>query len=128
VPWFHDLPFDETTQRHRLVFVNQQYDVLLVISWDDEAGDYELWGAEDEAAAAEVLAGSGSSEFDLAEYLEIARTRLPELDRKREADAVAAVERAELTARAKQLDEAEKQERAERAAEAKERARRGRPA
>lgn len=85
--WYYDLPYSESSGRHSLVFVNQQYDYLAGLSWSDEAGDYVLWGADDEAALIELLTYWGNVDgFSLESYLTLARTRLPELDAQRATD------------------------------------------
>ncbi|KAA1418803.1 hypothetical protein F0U44_09955 [Nocardioides humilatus] len=84
MPWFYDMPWSEEGDRHHLVFVNQQYDYLAGISWSPTDNDYALWGADDEAGLLALLQEwSPTGEWTLAKFLDLARTRLPELDEQR---------------------------------------------
>lgn len=81
MPWFYDTSYNEHTGRHDLVFVNQQHDPLAAICWDEAADDYRLRGVADEAELLALLAQwGGTGEWTLAKLLDLARTRLPELD------------------------------------------------
>jgi DUF1680 family protein len=74
--------FDEKTGRHELHFVNQQYDFLMYIAWDESKRDYALEdGRLTEAQASEIARGSGCDHFDLATFLTEARSILPLRDR-----------------------------------------------
>lgn len=77
--FFSDTPVNPNTGRHELHFVNQQYDYLFGIRWDEARQDY---AADVGAAEARAIAGQwGDASFDLDEQLARARRELPLKDR-----------------------------------------------
>jgi hypothetical protein len=76
--FFKDTVFDEQSGRHERLFVNQQYDWLFVISWNEASGDYALNITPEEALR--IARGSGGNWFNVEEALADARKELPALD------------------------------------------------
>lgn len=40
--FMYDIVYDEHTKRHRLEFINQQFDYLMGMGYDDATGSYPL--------------------------------------------------------------------------------------
>jgi len=82
MPLFTDILFNEASGRHELHFVNQQYDFLMCICWNEEAKDYAFNVSEEEALR---IALDWRKDFSVRESLARARKELPERDRARAA-------------------------------------------
>jgi hypothetical protein len=81
-----DVVFDEKSGRHEMLFVNQQYDYLMYIAWDEERQDYLFNGGHlSDAEAIDIARRSGRDNFDPAAALAEARVELPRRDRERAA-------------------------------------------
>ncbi|MBM4778837.1 MAG: hypothetical protein GQE15_14125 [Archangiaceae bacterium] len=80
---FTDAQWNEATKRHELHFVNQQYDLLMVLRWDGAVNDYAFDVSLDEANR--IGRSWGPADFDAAAEVERQRPGLHELDAKRSA-------------------------------------------
>jgi hypothetical protein len=78
--FFSDIVFDKDTRRHRLEFVNQQFDYLMGIEFDDVLGQYKLTVPLEEAR--KISKSWAGRDFDLAYWLGVANKELPEQDKK----------------------------------------------
>ena len=83
VALFTDPQWNEATKRHEMHFVNQQYDLLMVLRWDAAVNDYGFDVPLDEANR--VGRSFGPADFDATAELARQRPRLLELDAKRSA-------------------------------------------
>jgi hypothetical protein len=83
VALFTDPQRNEATQRHEMHFVNQQYDLLMVLRWDSSVNDYAFDVPLDEANR--IGRGSGPADFDATAEVQRQRSGLLELDAKRSA-------------------------------------------
>ena len=81
VAFFSDIVFYPKTGRHELHFVNQQYDYLMGIEYDEDTGQYKLNVSEEEAQR--IAKEWWGREFDTAFWLNEAATTLPERDQNR---------------------------------------------
>lgn len=77
--FMYDIVFDQTTGRHRLEFINQQFDYLMGIVFNEATGCYELSVSEEEAKR--ISRQWGRSSFDAREWIEHATQELTERDR-----------------------------------------------
>lgn len=80
---FTDPQWNEATKRHEMHFVNQQYDLLMVLRWEAAVNDYAFDVPVDEANR--IGRGWGRADFDAMAELERERPLLLELDAKRSA-------------------------------------------
>lgn len=80
--FMYDIVFDQTTGRHRLEFINQQFDYLMGIVFNEATGCYELSVSEEEAK--KISRQWGRSSFNVQEWIEYATRELTESDRVRE--------------------------------------------
>ena len=78
--FFYDIIYDTNTRRHKLEFVNQQYDGLMGIRFDDKTGTYQLDVPLE--FAQKVCKESDGGVFDLNEWLTLAKEKLTEADTK----------------------------------------------
>lgn len=78
--FLYNIVYDRYTGRHCIEFVNQQFDYLMGIAFDDSAGDYTLNVSLEEAQ--KICREWGKRDFDLAYWLKIARQELPAYDNK----------------------------------------------
>jgi hypothetical protein len=76
---FTDIQFDQASGRHELHYVNQQYDPLMCICWDESKKDYAF--NVPDAVALEIAGSSWGGKFSVSEQLQRARKELPEMDR-----------------------------------------------
>jgi hypothetical protein len=77
--FFCDTVYNKATKRHQLEFVNQQYDCLMSIQYDEETASYKLDVEESEAQR--ISQYWGGRDFGLTHWLAIAAKELPERDR-----------------------------------------------
>lgn len=77
---FTDPHFDQASSRHELHFVNQQFDFLMCICWNEAAQDYAFNVPEEDVLRIAKL--WRDAPFNVKEYLDRARKELPEMDRK----------------------------------------------
>lgn len=80
---FTDPQWNEATTRHEMHFVNQQYDLLMVLRWDTTVNDYAFDVPLDEANR--IGRAWGPTNFDAMVELQRQRPRLLDLDAKRSA-------------------------------------------
>jgi hypothetical protein len=78
---FTDIQFDKATGRHEMHFVNQQYDFLMCICWDEAKKGYAFNVSDEEAL--KIAGSSWGGKFSVSEQLEKARKELPERDLKK---------------------------------------------
>lgn len=76
--FFHDILIREGTDRHELIFVNQQYDYLMGIYFDDALGNYVLSCSPQEAQ--KISKAWGGGDFNLDEWMKFAEEKLTEAD------------------------------------------------
>jgi hypothetical protein len=77
--FFSDIVFNPKTGRHELDFVNQQYDYLMGIIYDESTELYKLNTSEEEAQRIAKL--WWGRDFDTAFWLKEAAATLPERDK-----------------------------------------------
>lgn len=77
---FYDIVYDKETRRHRLEFVNQQFDYLMGISYNEATGSYKLDVSLEEAKR--ISKSWGNRDFDLDYWLDVAQRELTERDQK----------------------------------------------
>jgi len=86
VAFMTDTVFDEKTARYELHFVNQQYDLLMYIAWNEARQEYLFNdGKLTDAEAIAIARAWGPDNFDPAAALAEAREKLPRRDRERAA-------------------------------------------
>lgn len=78
--FLYDVVYDKYTRRHRLEFINQQFDYLMSIEFDDESGNYKL--SVDEAEADKISRLWAKRKFDMDYWLKLAATELADADKK----------------------------------------------
>jgi hypothetical protein len=78
--FFYNIVYDKATERHKLEFVNQQYDYLMSIHFDEATGSYK-WDVSEEEAQRICKYWAGY-DFDLAHWLALATKELLERDKK----------------------------------------------
>ena len=78
--FLYDIVYDKYTKRHRLEFINQQFDYLMGIEYDDVLGCYKL--SVDEAEANKICYLWTKSKFDTEYWMALAATKLAEADKK----------------------------------------------
>lgn len=76
---FTDTVFNERTQRHELHFVNQQYDMIMAIYFDEKTNKYIF--STDHSNAIAIVADSWNRKFDPEQYLREAEKELKEADK-----------------------------------------------
>jgi hypothetical protein len=76
----YDVVYDKNRKRHMLEFINQQFDFLMSIEYDDELGRYKF--VIDEAEAKRIGKNWGGREFDIEYWLNLATKELIEADKK----------------------------------------------
>jgi hypothetical protein len=76
--FFHDIVVREGTQRHELIFVNQQYDYLMGIYFDEVAGKYVLSCSPE--VAQNISKEWGGGDFDVDDWMKFAEEKLTEAD------------------------------------------------
>lgn len=78
--FFYDIVYDKHTRRHRLEFVNQQFDYLMGITFDETTASYKLSVSLEEAK--QISKFWGNRDFDLDYWLDVAQRELTERDQK----------------------------------------------
>jgi hypothetical protein len=78
--FLYDVVYDKDTRRHRLEFINQQFDYLMGIEFDDELGRYKL--SVDEAEADKISSLWAGRKFDTEYWMRLASTELDKADKK----------------------------------------------
>lgn len=78
--FLYDIVYDKYTRRHRLEFINQQFDYLMGIEYDDELGCYKL--SVDETEANKISNFWAKRKFDTEYWLKLAADKLAEADKK----------------------------------------------
>ncbi|GAB4213385.1 MAG: hypothetical protein OHK0013_37200 [Sandaracinaceae bacterium] len=77
---FAHIVWNERTGRHELDVVNQQFDRLFGVRWDEGAGDYTLDVGEEEARP--LLGDAARPDLEPTALVAHARCALPERDRR----------------------------------------------
>jgi hypothetical protein len=72
--------YDKHTRRHKLEFINQQFDCLMSISYDENTRSYKF--DVDDADARLIYNTWTSAVFDKEHWLQVAAAKLQEADRK----------------------------------------------
>ncbi len=75
-----DIVYNKETKRHMLEFINQQFDYLMSIQYDNQMGCYKF--DVDEAEAKRIGKNWGGREFDIEYWLKLATKELTEADKK----------------------------------------------
>jgi len=78
--FLYDVIHDKYTRRHRLEFINQQFEYLMGIGFDDGLGRYKL--SVDEAEADKISNVWAGRKFDKEYWLKLAATELDKADKK----------------------------------------------
>jgi hypothetical protein len=72
--------YDKHTKRHILEFINQQFDCLMIIAYDEKSASYKF--DVDDAEAKRIYDACSSVPFNKEHWLHVAATQLPEADKK----------------------------------------------
>jgi len=75
---FTDIQFDKASNRHELHFVNQQYDLLMCIFYDEQTKTYKLNVTDEEARQTSQY--WWGHDFEVAYWIKEAEKRLKEAD------------------------------------------------
>jgi hypothetical protein len=75
-----DIVYNKETKRHELDFVNQQFDYLMSIKYDDQLGRYKFNCSEE--TVKRIGKDWGGREFDMEYWLNLAAKELSEADKK----------------------------------------------
>lgn len=79
--FFYNIVYNAETKRHDLEFVNQQYDFLMYIYYNEETRSYQLNVPLEEAQ--KISQYWGGRDFDLEYWLKLAEEKLTLADQER---------------------------------------------